>query len=401
MDSSTSRRSFLKSALTLPLALSAPLGLVHAAETDTPQETGPLPKRPLGRNGPEVTTISLGGMMNAYSPQYLDIAWSMGIRYFDTADCYLKGQSEKIFAQWLAKYPERRKELFLVTKDHPKKPEDLLEMIDKRLEACGTKYIDLFFVHGLSSKGYAEGASWPKSPAFKKVCEALKSSGKVKMVGFSCHAEDLNTSLRSAAEGGFVDAIMTAYTPFFTPGDEFDTALTACHKAGIGLVAMKTMRNAKDVPVRLPEFEKKGLSTHQALLHAVYSDERISAVCSMINNVAEMEVNTGAARTFKAPLNRAEISRLQQVVLSNRRTMCPGCPSCTQMAAKTTLAFQAISRYVSYYEQDGILEARDFYHELPSGAREMADTDLAAIRDGCTFKVDYPDMMKRAQIYFG
>lgn len=345
--------------------------------------------------------ISLGGMMNAYSPQYLDIAWSMGIRYFDTADCYLKGQSEKIVAQWLAKYPERRKEIFLVTKDHPTKgPEQLLEMIDKRLEACGTNYIDLFFVHGLSGKGYPDGPNWPKSSAFKKVCETLKSSGKVKMMGFSCHDSDLNTCLLSASEGGFVDAIMTAYSPFFTPGDQFDTALDACHKAGIGLVAMKTMRNAKDVPVRLPDFDKKGLSTHQALLQAVYSDSRISAVCSMINNVAEMEVNTGAARNYKEPLSRAEISRLHQVVLANRRTMCPGCASCTEMASQTTLAFQAIARYVSYYEQDGILEARDYFHELPLAARDFSQADLEAIRDGCAFNVDYPEMMRRAQTYF-
>ena len=75
--------------------------------------------------------LCMGGMMAALSPDYIDIAWSMGIRYFDTADCYINGQSEKIFAQWLAKYPERRKEIFLVSKDHPHKgPEQLLEMID-------------------------------------------------------------------------------------------------------------------------------------------------------------------------------------------------------------------------------------------------------------------------------
>jgi aryl-alcohol dehydrogenase-like predicted oxidoreductase len=82
----------------------------------------------LGKNGPGVTMLSMGGMMAALSPDYIDIAWSMGIRYFDTAHSYLNGQSEKIFAQWLAKYPERRKEIFLVTKDSPhNSPEELLE----------------------------------------------------------------------------------------------------------------------------------------------------------------------------------------------------------------------------------------------------------------------------------
>lgn len=102
---------------------------------------------------PDVTLISLGGMMAALSPDYLDIAWSMGIRYFDTADCYLKGNSEKIIGEWIAKYPERRKELFLVSKDHPRQgPDQLLEQIDKRLAACGTDYLDLFFVHGLGTE---------------------------------------------------------------------------------------------------------------------------------------------------------------------------------------------------------------------------------------------------------
>ena len=56
-----------------------------------------LPRRQLGKNGPQVTMLCLGGMMQALSPDYIDIAWSMGIRYFDTADCYIDGKSEKIF----------------------------------------------------------------------------------------------------------------------------------------------------------------------------------------------------------------------------------------------------------------------------------------------------------------
>src|ERR1017187_2052038 len=53
----------------------------------------------------QVSDLILGGMMAAMSPDYLDIAWSLGIRYFDTAKSYLNGKSEPIFAQWLAKYP--------------------------------------------------------------------------------------------------------------------------------------------------------------------------------------------------------------------------------------------------------------------------------------------------------
>ena len=402
-DLGTSRRNFLKTAMTAPIAMTLGTGLSAQAAAPKPGESGgPLPMRKLGKNGPEVTLISLGGMMAALSPDYLDIAWSMGIRYFDTADCYMKGNSEKIIAEWIAKYPERRKELFLVSKDHPRRgPEQLLEMIDKRLAACGTDYLDLFFIHGLGPKEYGPDAvNWPKSDAFKKVAEQLKKSGKAKMVGFSCHDGTLNECLNSAAEGGFVDAIMLKYTPFFKPGDDFDKAVSACHKAGIGLVAMKTMRNAGEVPARIPEFDKLGLTTNQGLLQAVYSDPRISAICSAINNVGEMEANTAAARDFKGPLKLADVEALKDTVIAHRRTFCPGCPSCAAFSAATGFAFLDISRYVTYYEQDGHLGAKDLYQSLPAESRVHGQVDLAALRDGCSFGTDYPEIIRRANRYF-
>ncbi|MEI6078378.1 MAG: hypothetical protein WCS94_22555, partial [Verrucomicrobiota bacterium] len=102
IHASTSRRSFLKSTITLPVALAAAPALFTqtAGAAETPTAGGILPQRQLGKNGPKVTMLSMGGMMAAMSPDYLDIAWSMGIRYFDNADCYIKGNSEKIVAKW-------------------------------------------------------------------------------------------------------------------------------------------------------------------------------------------------------------------------------------------------------------------------------------------------------------
>jgi len=229
------------------------------------------------------------------------------------------------------------------------------------------------------------------------VAEKLKSSGKVKMVGFSCHDGQLNQYLKAAAEGGFVDIIMLKYTPFFTKADEFDQALDACHAKGIALVAMKTMRNTADVPKRLPEFDKLGLTTHQAVLHAVWSDPRIASVCNMIDNVSQMEASTAAARSFKQPLKTAHIELLKDTILASRRTFCPGCPACDAFAASSELALNDIARFVTYYEHDGNLEARSYYHELPATARNASGNDLAALRDLCRFKIDYPEIVKRAE----
>ncbi|MGA2246088.1 MAG: aldo/keto reductase [Verrucomicrobiota bacterium] len=401
---SKSRRNFLRSTLTLPVALAAGPSLLATAAlaADAPVPADALPRRQLGKDGPQVTMLCMGGMMAALSPDYLDIAWSMGIRYFDTADCYLHGQSEKIVGQWLAKYPERRKEIFLVSKDHPhESPEQLLTMIDTRLAACGTTYLDAFYIHGLGPREYGDASlNWPKSDAFKKVAAQLKSSGKVKMVGFSCHDGRLPDYVNAAAEGGFLDLIMLAFNPFYPKGGPLDQALDAAHKAGLGLVAMKTMRSTHDVPKRLPELDKLGLSTHQAVLHAAWSDPRISVVCNMIDNVDQMQSSAAAARSYKEPLKFAHLELLRETILAGRRTMCTGCPACQAAARQTDFAFHDIARFVTYYEQDGNRDARGYYQALAPQHRDACRADLGALREACHFKTDYPEIVRRAERYF-
>jgi predicted aldo/keto reductase-like oxidoreductase len=401
---SKSRRNFLKSTLTLPVALAAAPSLLTAAAhaADAPAAADALPRRQLGQRGPQATMLGMGGMMGSLSPDFLDIAWSLGIRYFDTAKVYMNGQSEKIFAAWLAKYPERRKDIFLVSKDGPRKgPQEMLEMIDRRLAACGTTYLDAFYIHGIGPREYGEDSlNWPKSDVFKKTAEQLKSSGKVKMVGFSCHDGRVSDYLNAAAEGGFVDIIMLAFNPFYPKGGPLDQALDAAHKAGIGLVAMKTMRNLGDVSKRLPALDKLGLTTHQGILHATWSDPRISVVCNMIDNVDQMQSSTAAARSYKEPLKFAQRELLKETIMAGRRTMCTGCPACEAQAKATDFAFHDIARFVTYYEQDGNLEARAYYQALAPEHRDATKVDLAGLRDACHFKTDYPEIIRRAERYF-
>ena len=193
---------------------------------------------------------------------------------------------------------------------------------------------------------------------------------------------------------------MLQFNPFYEKGGAFDKALDAAHKAGIGLVAMKTMRTTRDVPKRLPEFDKLGLTTHQAVLHSVWSDPRISAVVNMIDNVDQMQNSTAAARSYKEPLKFAHMELLKETIMAGRRTMCTGCPACAEFAKKTDFAFHDISRFVTYYEQDGNTEARDYYQALAAEHRDSSKINLAALRDACHFKTDYPEIVRRAERYF-
>jgi aryl-alcohol dehydrogenase-like predicted oxidoreductase len=421
-DKKSTRRDFLKVSATLPLAIGAGMtGVVHAAGADKkPEEAvkkeaqagaastldsaqGPLPTRKLGKSGVEVSMLNIGGMMNALNPQYLDIAWANGIRYFDTADCYIGGKSEKYVAEWIAAHPDERKNLFLVTKDHPKTIDAIPDMVDKRLDACGTDYVDLFFIHGIGPRSYGkESLEWPKSDELKKVAESLKKSGKVKLFGFSCHDKQKAEYLQAAADGGFIDAIMVAFSPASPLSDDFQKSLDACAKAGVGLVCMKEMRPFAKAPKRNPEFDALGITTQQAALQAVWSDGRFASICSSMENVEQIKENSEAARKYKNPLSPENLKKLGDIASACSPTLCPNCDGrCARAAGNENLALDDISRYVTYYEQDGNIEAIEYYQALAAEARALRGTDLKAASEACLCKVDFERIAKSAEEYFG
>lgn len=412
-DMQASRRQFLKASLAAPLALT-PAAMACAQDAPAPTATpeteaarpsdpAPMPMRKLGKTGREVTILNLGGMMGAHSPQYLDIAWKMGFRYFDTADCYKGGQSERDIGAWIEKYPERRKDLFLVSKDHPRGgPKQIAEQVERRLKACKTDYLDLFFIHGIGPREYGkESLEWPKGGELKEAAEQLKKAGKIKYLGFSCHDGAAAQYLAAAAEGGFIDAIMVAYNPFMNPGSEMQKALDACANAGIGLIAMKTMRALGKAPKRIPEFDKLDLTVGQAVLQAVWSDERIASICSSIENVGQMKENVEAANKYKEPLTLAQIETLREVAMASQPTMCPNCDgSCARAAGRSDLALNDIARYVTYYERDGDLSGRELYHALAASLKTHTAEELRAASKGCRCNLDFASIIEKAERYF-
>ena len=170
-----------------PAAAQAPAKTSHVAE---------LAKRPLGRTGVQVSILSLGTWLSPGGERLLRSAWANGIRYIDTAKSY---GSEPMIARWLNGTPEARKDLFLVTKDQPNTPRQLIAQLDQRLEALQTDYVDLIFLHALGDRNFDFEIQWPMSQEFKEVADAIRKSGKAKFVGFSTHHPQRALLLQAAA----------------------------------------------------------------------------------------------------------------------------------------------------------------------------------------------------------
>jgi len=118
--------------------------------------------RKLGTAGTKVSAISLGGWINfeAKLPKkeaqsIIGLAIERGINFFDMADVYGYGKSEKWMGKMLRDYP--RHTLVLSTKvfgqmssdvnDRGLSRKHIMESIDKSLRRLGTDYVDIYFCH--------------------------------------------------------------------------------------------------------------------------------------------------------------------------------------------------------------------------------------------------------------
>jgi len=126
-----------------------------------------MPYRPLGTCGTKVSLFGLGGW-TTYGGSVTDgttikevlfAAFEAGINFFDIADIYAKGESEKAMGQVLRNFP--RHELVISTKlfwpmsedvnDRGLSRKHIFESVEKSLKRVGTDYFDIYFCHRYDS----------------------------------------------------------------------------------------------------------------------------------------------------------------------------------------------------------------------------------------------------------
>lgn len=402
-DAQLSRRDFVRVGVTSAAAagISLPVrGQEEPAEGLKPSE--PLPTRVLGRTNEKVTILNLGAG-RAPDARMLNAAYEAGIRMIDTAPNYANGESERNIGQW-CQDTGKGKEMCIVTKHPSASPEEWASNVDARLEALKTDVIDVYFVHSIGDKREGsddEGIEWPKMKEWAQAADKLKKSGKVRFVGFSCHSDMPKrvAAMTNAVEGGWVDAIMIAYDPLSAKENaEFNKALDACHKAGIGLVSMKEMRSVTpaDVPKFMPEFKEMGLTPPQAVLHACWSDERLVSVCSDMPNLRILKENAEAARRFVKPLDAKQSAAVLDLYRRHGRRYCAACDGSCRRAAGTNADLNKLARAWSYYEQDGCLgDARRLYASLSPEERSWHGANLAAATEACKSHLDFAAILPR------
>src|SRR5262245_20027475 len=119
--------------------------------------------RPLGKCGTKVSVFGLGGWTTfggsvqdtSTVRQILTSAFEAGVNFFDIADVYSQGASERAMGQVLKDFP--RHALVISTKvffpmsgevnDHGLSRKHVMESVEKSLKRIGTDYLDVYFCH--------------------------------------------------------------------------------------------------------------------------------------------------------------------------------------------------------------------------------------------------------------
>jgi len=393
------RRDFFKTAAAIGLGASASGSFFWrpgqaSAQITIPKE--PMPRRPFGRSGIMVSTLSLGGMFDILNNRLmLAKALDWGINYWDTAEGYGGGRSEEGIGRWFARNPHTRKQVFLVTKLSPRRGGDFVSRLEESLKRLHTDYVDLFFVHGIRGIDEMEVSleSW---------AQAMKKAGKIRLFGFSTHS-NMEECLEGAAKLSWIDGIMFTYNYRLMHESRMKEAVEACYRAGIGLTAMKTqgggpIKSDSESEVEMAgRFMQKGFTDNQAKLMAVWEDKRIASICSQMPNLTIMATNAAAA-VETTRLSKSDRSLLAQYATETCGDYCAGCERlCSEVLAKRVPINDVMRCLMYFHSYQDLGLARATFETLPRQTGELlTQLDFSAAERSCPRKLPIGPLMREA-----
>lgn len=181
------------------------------------------------------------GSDDGESADALDRAVALGCNFFDTAQAYGDGHSERLLGALLARHPRER--LYVATKVPPKNrmwpgratsaagdvfPYDhIVESTRASLQSLGVDAIDLQQLHVWDD-------AWTPDDGWKRAVEQLKREGTIRAFGISVNRWEPE-NIVSAIETGLVDAVQVVYNIFDQAPE--DALFPVCERLDVGVIA--------------------------------------------------------------------------------------------------------------------------------------------------------------------
>jgi aryl-alcohol dehydrogenase-like predicted oxidoreductase len=274
----------------------------------------------LGRTGVKVSRIGFGGApagltnyLGKYSPAdpqqrqqvitAIHRALELGITYYDTAQAYGSGQSEKIFGEALQGTGEQ---IFLATKVGHWETEPR-RIVEESLRRLRRDRLDLIQIHGDSYNREKADAILSPGGMLEHLLK-MKTEGLVRFIGFT--TEDQNPAVYRFIETGQFDVIQIAYNLIFQhpaePTRPFGSLYEA-RKANMGTVTMRTLTSGifqKWVQMVNPV---NTFDYSPALLQFVLSNPLVDVALVGMRTPEEVETNVKICADLRSRINISQL----------------------------------------------------------------------------------------------
>ncbi len=216
----------------------------------------PMQYTNLGKTGMKVSRLCLG-MMSYGSKQwrtwileeeeskpFIKRALDAGINFFDTADVYSLGDSERVTGNILKEFGVKRENIVVATKVNGQMSDDIndkglsrkhiMDSIDKSLQRLQMDYVDLYQIH-----------RWDYETPIEETMEALNDvvrAGKARYIGASSmFAWQFAKSLHVSETNGWTKFISMQNHYNLIYREEEREMIPLCQDQGIGLIPWSPM----------------------------------------------------------------------------------------------------------------------------------------------------------------
>lgn len=180
----------------------------------------------------------VGRMSERDAQATIEAAIEGGIRFFDSAESYQNGGSERFLGRFLV--PKYRDDVFLMTKTTARDARRAQQHLDASLRRLATEQIDLWQLHAIGSPRDVDQSI---VGGILDVMERALSEGKVRHIGFTGH----RTYKAHLHMLGQTDVFETCQMPINVADVSYESyiqhVLPVLLERNMGVIAMKTLAN--------------------------------------------------------------------------------------------------------------------------------------------------------------
>jgi hypothetical protein len=271
-----------------------------ASTTESPAK--PIPKRPLGKTGYQVTIYGLGGLFTVArhdrhdeAVEIVNRAIDLGVNYIDTSAFYGNGASELNIGTVMQ---ERRDEVFLASKSHDYTYDGTMALVEQSLRRLQTDYLDLYQHHFLGELGQLEQLQRKNSA--RQAFEWLREEGVIRHIGVTAHSPRVLADALNDYPYDCALITLNAARQIMDDPEDLDRFFRLAQEKEVGVIAMKVVARGALI--------ERGLGIRQ-LLPYVLSYPVATAVVG-ISDLPHLEENVRIASAFEQ-LSEEEMAEIR------------------------------------------------------------------------------------------